>query len=819
MRFSCMFVLIVLSAPSLLSDVPPPFVAGFERFARHGIIGARDGGRLLLSELSCTSCHESGASDLDPKLGPRLDGVGNRVRAEWLRRFLAAPHDIKPGTTMPDVLGSFAAARREHAIEALVAFLSTLRTPFPVVKAGGNNPVPHEFWRHGDPKRGRSLYHQVGCVACHEPDASFSAGTTASELDRLLEQLSPAELESMGIRTRARAVVSVPHGDIASKYSARSLTFFLMDPSATRPGGRMPSFRLAAVDAADIASYLLTGETEQAASTRSTLSSRHRDLIREGRRLFAELRCVSCHSAGDVSATRSSKPLGELNVASSNSCFAPAGTQNEGQPHFPLDDLQSRAVRATLGELNGSQAEERSQTVSADLDFRLLQLNCYACHERDSRGGVGRKRRQYFSTAGEVDIGDEGRLPPTLTGVGDKLQAAELARVLAGSGHVRPYVIARMPTYPKDRIESLPDLFVRSDRLSRVEASMPPMLPRDAVSRGSFEDAGRALLDVGCVQCHPVRGESLPGIVGVDLATATTRLQPHWFRQFLLDPAALKPATRMPSFFPDGKSTRADILGGDREQQIAAMWAYLSAVSHQTLPAQIIAARVQSFELLPAERPIVLRTFLRGVSTHAIAVGFPQRVHYAFDAEAVRPARAWRGRFLDAYGTWFTRAAPPAQPLGENVVDLPSGMPLAILRNEEDRWPRHAADAREAEYRFLGYRLDRTGVPTFLYRYRGFGVADRFEALEEDGLLRRIRVERNATSQPQNGNALWFRLHAGKNLRSDRPSSYTRDDGLSVTVHEATARLGIVRTIEGDADWILPLSFDREAVIELTYTW
>ena len=59
-----------------------PFVAGFERFARHQEIDKVTAGRLLLTELSCTACHTSNSDDLKPKLGPQLDGAGNRLGHE-----------------------------------------------------------------------------------------------------------------------------------------------------------------------------------------------------------------------------------------------------------------------------------------------------------------------------------------------------------------------------------------------------------------------------------------------------------------------------------------------------------------------------------------------------------------------------------------------------------------------------------------------------------------------------------------------------------------------------------------------------------------
>src|SRR5690606_1415965 len=90
--------------PAGADEAVAPFVAGYGRFGRHGEIDVLAAGRLLLSELSCTACHASEDESLAPKSGPRLDGVADRLDERWLRRFLASPQTVKPGTTMPEVL-------------------------------------------------------------------------------------------------------------------------------------------------------------------------------------------------------------------------------------------------------------------------------------------------------------------------------------------------------------------------------------------------------------------------------------------------------------------------------------------------------------------------------------------------------------------------------------------------------------------------------------------------------------------------------------------------------------------------------------------
>lgn len=802
-RQEMLYCLLLFAGPvGVGGEIVPPFVAGFDRFARHNDAEKLVGGRLLLSELNCTACHATEVSELQPKLGPRLDGAGDRLRLDWVRRFLESPPSIKPGTTMPNALSGLSVEERASAVAALAAFLSNQHAPFPEIKATGTTPVPHELWSKGNVQRGGQLYHQVGCIACHEPDTAYEGGgPRLSALDRMVEQLAPAEIEELGLTVAARPVQSVPHGDLPAKYTSQSLTHFLLDPETVRPGGRMPSLKLSPVEAADIATFLLRTQTQRG----NDVAVAEAPLIATGRRQFQELNCANCHSAGDSRPLRTAKPLAALNPSAEAACF---GEPHRGLPHFKLDDAQIGCIRLALADLRRSNAGEASpKDVVA---FHLLQFNCYACHERDQRGGVGNNRQRYFETVRHIDLGDEGRLPPPLTGVGRKLQTSWLTKAFDGTGAVRPHLLARMPRFPKAAIASLPELLAQADGAKR--RSEQEVFGEQA----GLAEAGRALLDTGCVQCHPVRGESLPGVAGIDLSGIAERTHPQWFREFLFNPADLKPGTRMPTFFPNGKSANPALLSGDVDRQIAAIWTYLKEIDRHPLPDKIVQARSQDFELVPKDRPILLRTFMDQAGTHAIAVGFPQRVHFAFDADGVRLVQAWRGRFLDAHGTWFDRFAPLAAPLGVELVSLPVGVPLAALTDPQQPWPTGVGD--DAGYRFLGYRLDPGGVPTFLYRFDHFDVADRIEPDERRGLKRRLLVS-NVDPGSRNGAQLFFRAIVGNKLSRQQGDSYTVDDCLSVTVKRPAGDRGTLREHEKTFEWIIPVHVDREESIEVEYQW
>ncbi|HUG66663.1 MAG TPA: hypothetical protein VMM76_02860 [Pirellulaceae bacterium] len=136
---SCTLTLTMLISLATSASPPPsaaPFVAGYDRFFHEADQQHELAGTLLLGELSCVSCHASEDAKLSPKRGPRLDGVGLRMQREWMQRFIAAPQVAKPGTTMPGMLHLGLPEETDRVLQALVAYLSTQRKPFPDKKVG-----------------------------------------------------------------------------------------------------------------------------------------------------------------------------------------------------------------------------------------------------------------------------------------------------------------------------------------------------------------------------------------------------------------------------------------------------------------------------------------------------------------------------------------------------------------------------------------------------------------------------------------------------------------------------------------------------------
>jgi hypothetical protein len=251
----------------------------------------------------------------------------------------------------------------------------------------------------------------------------------------------------------------------------------------------------------------------------------------------------------------------------------------------------------------------------------------------------------------------------------------------------------------------------------------------------------------------------------------------------------------MPSFWPDGKAIHP-LVGKNTVRQIDSIWVYLNEIDQNRLPEGM--EEKGNFELKPKDAPIVFRTFMKDVGLHAIAVGFPEGVHVAFDSEQVRWALAWRGQFLDAEGTWDDRFAPLAEPLGTNVL----------------KWP---FSSLGDERKFKGYRLDARGVPTFLYRAGTWEVEETIESIAESKSLRRT-VKLKGESPVK-----WFGIlsqHHGEKIESFGEQIWSVENVKVRLLQPAKARTTILQN-NGSQHLIAAPEFNQqhEATLAMEVSW
>jgi mono/diheme cytochrome c family protein len=518
-----------------------------------------------------------------------------------------------------------------------------------------------------------------------------------------------------------------------------------------------------------------------------------RALAEKGRTLFARLGCASCHAlrvdGAPIASTLAAPSLAQV-ATKSGGCLA-AGPAPSGLD-YRLGESQHQALEAALKAVAGGALPAASprQVVART----MTALNCYACHVRDGRGGVEEARQEFFTTT-QKEMGDEGRIPPGLDGVGAKLQPAYLRKYLDSGVKDRPYMLTRMPRFGAANAAAAIAALAELDPIEPVAVPRFEESPRLIKSLGRFLTGGEAL---GCIKCHSFKGIEAEGVQAIDLTVLTRRLRRDWFHRYLVDTQAYRPGTRMPTPWPGGKSMLPQVAEGDTARQIEAVWQFLSDGADADEPYGL---GREPLPLVPEKEPIVYRNFIKGAGPRAIGVGYPERVSLAFDANELRIALIWQGAFIDASRHWSARGAGFQPPLGNNVLALPAGPSLALLSNLDELWPR--GPAKERGDAFRGYRTDPAGRPTFLYDIAGVHVADFPEALpgagSKPGTLRRTLT----LSGPAPPRDLWFRALAATRIEPQGEGWY-RIDG-EWRMHLDAELPPVLRKSEGQAELLVPI--------------
>ncbi len=916
MSFRCLILAVsfasVAFAHALAADaVDHAIVPAFERF--HGDADADGdaqiaGGRLLLGELNCLSCHKADAalkSHVLPKQAPILDHIGGRVRAEYLREFLADPQHVKPGTTMPSMFSGLDEKEKQQQVEALTHFLASTGRP------SESGPQGSAI------KRGEDLFHKVGCAACHN--------------DRH--------------KGAARLNTSVPLGDLAKKYSLPSLTQFLLDPLKVRPSGRMPHLNLNANEARDIASYLAkdlniemlpnvkfsyyegdwdelpnfgelkpmatgiapgfdatagkrrdhfgmvfesllkidnagdytfhlgsddgsrllidgkevvnvdgihpmtfrSGKVKLEAGIRtivveyfeqggqeelkveyegqgisrqsldyvvaSTKEGLDRDrgfvvdekLVEKGRRLFAEAGCASCHSMKSqgkpIASTLSARPLQELKAE--GGCLGK--TPPQSVPRFHLNGVQRAALASAIGSLRTP--PEESLSAADVVHQKLAAFNCYSCHERDKLGGVETARNTLFQ-GNQPEMGDEGRIPPWLTGVGAKLRKDWMQHLLNNGAKDRPNMFTRMPRFGNHNVGDMADAFATADQLESPDPLSTTVPLRKLKAAGRLLSGAKG---ASCIKCHNFGKYKSTGIQSINLATMTRRLNKDWFMQYMLNPIDFRPGTRMPAAWPNGQTFFTDLLDGDTTQQINSVWVYLSDGDKAPIPAGLTG---QAAELVVEDEAVIYRNFIEGSGPRAISVGYPEKANLSFDANNMRLAMLWHGPFMDAGRHWNGRGQGFQPPLGDNVLSLTPGAPLAVLAEDSTVWPSQAA--RDLGFRFRGYRLTKHRRPIFRYTMGNVAIEDfptPSSGSEYPGLRRQLTM-----TAEQSVDKLYFRAARAASIIDEGNGWYSIDKDWKMRLKSGAQPE--IRKLGNQFELLVPVMFQGgRAEIEQEFAW
>ncbi|MFQ5601841.1 MAG: c-type cytochrome [bacterium] len=206
----------------------------------------------IVQTFQCTSCHT--IAERGGTVGPILNQVANRRSEDWIRRWIADPQEVKPGTKMPKF--DFNPRQLEMTVNYLINMKKTLNTDNILAQNGSLA------------EKGEKLFEDYDCLACHR------VGSTGRFVGPDLTWIGARKTESWE-------------------------QTWLTNPSAFKPGTFMPNFHIPEKGIEALAAFLQTqkgqrNEDSQEWEFRTNFFLGNTDKER-GELVFKRFACWSCH--------------------------------------------------------------------------------------------------------------------------------------------------------------------------------------------------------------------------------------------------------------------------------------------------------------------------------------------------------------------------------------------------------------------------------------------------------------------------------------------------------------------------------------------
>ncbi len=533
------------------------------------------------------------------KLAPNLKEVKAKLRRDWLPVWIKNPKGFRPTTKMPEF------RLEDEQIQAISAF----------IWQSGVEPRLEEQGA-GDGERGKAIFESRGCMACHsigEGDEQVG-GDFAANLSRVGEKVNYDYLVRWVHNPRERTLPYCPihKRDITPEdYAENGLPFdFGLDNNHCPLGDHslqvqnpttMPILRLTPEEARDVASYLMTQKSEDAAYP-AVPELDDPALAEKGRFLVRHYGCSGCHEIAGLeneskigtNLTREgSKPIERLDFALLTEEAKEEGWYNhkgfferkladpaiydQGKVKKPLEKL--RMPNFHLSEEQKTQVTtfllgSVDQKIPEKFHYRpgggrkdiqegwkvVMKYNCVACHQFAPGQKTVLRQLPLYQT-------DDGKelLPPPLVGEGARVDPNWLAPFLKNPAlsetdthrnGVRDYLQIRMPTFnlSNAEVQKLVRFFSASSQQTL------PYMPAELESLSAAElTMARQLFThpaAPCLRCHATGDPKADQTATApSFALTRERLKPDWTRRWIVHPEIIQPGTSMPSglFEWDGK--------------------------------------------------------------------------------------------------------------------------------------------------------------------------------------------------------------------------------------------------------------------------
>lgn len=594
-------------------------------------------GQSLNRGLRCAACHAKTGTQSSPVLdAPSLTHLQDNLRPSWLVPHLVAKapaNEELSNRRMP-----YFALDRNSAMAISAALFdasekSVARKPIqPQLEAQAKKRKKKDpkVRTKADSQLGAETFVSAGCLACHQLDDLGSPLTLEQKL------FGGGDVSQVAVK-RTRAF----------------LQRWLEDASSVNKNHRMPAMELSLNERLDLIEFLGGLGAENSRNDTKAAGD-----IQRGIGLIAKYRCGACHELPKSLVSElpklESAPLG-ANSNWQNSCLQKAQPK-ENIPGFGLSTEQCEALK-TFFETSTSNSEGPTGSQL------LAENNCLACHSRDLEKGIATHLPQVATTYPATASRLAGLAPPSITGVGDKLQRTALIDAIRRSNApLRDWLDVRMPKYEFTQAESetLASFLIGHDRI-------PEGLPDEGAVAHDLRDeeiklaAARLVTSegFGCQSCHQIGGFEPPKVDlkarGTNLMQLGNRIRESWFQRWVRNPSRIVPRMEMPAI----QVAASGLLDDNLDLQLLALWKTLNDPNF--VPPRPNAARVvrshnrdeqyESAKLVTCVIETDSQKYLR-----PLAIGLKNRHNVLFDLESATLAGWWIGDTAGQYTrgkTWY----------------------------------------------------------------------------------------------------------------------------------------------------------------------
>jgi mono/diheme cytochrome c family protein len=499
----------------------------------HGVKGAEvvsHGGDLFM-EKGCYGCHDVKNVTYLPKFSPPLTPIKSKLldAKTWMYAWIKDPTKVSPDTAMPTFKLS------DEELGKVTAFLLTLSGGKRYEKVSLDGTSTDE---------GEKLFTERGCRGCHAVKADEHS-------------VSPR----------------VPHlAGIGSKVPPEWLDRWIADPKAYNTDSAMPKADLKDEERQNIVAYLLTLKRTDPLPQAPDLAQFN---PADGKQLVKQYECYGCHSIEGFEQVRPSvpdlgefarRPVDELDFALTKDVphtkwdwlrrklQEPRAYETEKiKLKMPYTTVTEENIQALIAYAMASDSRtlpvrfevraDNARHALRDVSWMVAHLHCNGCHRLNQQDA---QLTRFFER--------KNLLPPTLDGVGARLQGQYMYQFIMEPKPIRPWLKLRMPAFgfTEAQARTVVEGFAAVARVTNPYT----YVAKDNIPPDHFQRGIKRFHHYKCVQCHPTSmDQGLPPDVdpedlSINLMLTKTRLRPEWIRDFLARPKQIAGSqTRMPTVF------------------------------------------------------------------------------------------------------------------------------------------------------------------------------------------------------------------------------------------------------------------------------